>query len=97
LRKRSKNSPPTTSCSMTAAGNTGDNNDVPTVGPGHEATVAVTLSASGRLLARSAHGHLIARLTIATSSYPSVGNAIRARPAPIGRAELEHAAESTQP
>jgi subtilisin family serine protease len=38
--------------------------------PGQEATVAVTLSASGRVLARSAHGHLIARLTIATTSPP---------------------------
>jgi subtilisin family serine protease len=38
--------------------------------PGQEATVAVTLSASGRMLARSARGHLIARLTIATTSPP---------------------------
>jgi hypothetical protein len=40
--------------------------------PGQAATVAVTLSASGRALARSAHGHLVAKLTIAeTSPAPS--------------------------
>jgi subtilisin family serine protease len=38
--------------------------------PGQEATVAVTLSASAPALARSAHRHLIARLTIATTSPP---------------------------
>ena len=41
-----------------------------TLRPGQQATVAVTLRASGRVLARSAHGHLIARLTIATTSPP---------------------------
>jgi subtilisin family serine protease len=38
--------------------------------PGQEATVSVTLSASGYALARSAHGHLLARLRIATTSPP---------------------------
>ena len=38
--------------------------------PGQQATVSVTLSASGRALASSAHGHLIARLTIAITSPP---------------------------
>jgi subtilisin family serine protease len=36
--------------------------------PGQAATVAVTLSASGRALAQTAHGHLVARLTIAETS-----------------------------
>ena len=36
--------------------------------PGQDATVAVTLSSSGNALARTAHGHLVARLTIATTS-----------------------------
>jgi len=48
--------------------------------PGQEATVGVALSASGRTLARTAHGHLIARLTIAgTSPAPPVTQFERVR------------------
>ena len=36
--------------------------------PGQQATVAVRLSGTGRAFARAAHGHLIARLTIAGTS-----------------------------
>jgi subtilisin family serine protease len=48
--------------------------------PGQEAIVAVTLSRSGRALARGAHGHLIARLTIAaTAPTPSATQFQRVR------------------